>query len=446
LTNHFFSIFDIASALFILLLIVVHSFWVRHRHSQEAHYRYFLPSVYFKLFFALGYSLFYIIYYNGGGDTIAYWDGAVKLNDLFYSSPHNYFAEIFSSSESLSITEHFNQATGYPPRWIYSEPESWLVCKIFSVVIIAGFKGYLAVTFLLAYLAHYASWKLFEIILGYKLHREWLLAVATLFIPSVSFWCSGLSKDTLLYIAMLFFIVSFFRILQRRNGYAAIVICSLLLLLIRPVMFVAVITPLAFAFSAQMIRKKTGSPALRAAALGIAFAFVTFILLFIFTNGEIIESDTLQNMISEAAIVQNDFMNNQTYGENRYFLDINDYTVIGMFKSTPAAVIAGLYRPFLWESLTPSLILNGIESIFFIWVTIRFFIRKNLRERIRFIRRHELLVYVFLAMLFIAFFSGYTSIIFGVLVRIRSYALPLLLIILFADSRQQEQIPTRPEE
>jgi len=440
LINHFFTVFDIGSALFILLLIVVHSFWMRHQHPLETHYRYFLPSVYFKLFFALGFSLFYIIYYNAGGDTIAYWDGATRLTDLFYESPADYFSELFTAGGASSITDHFTKNIGYPPIWIYNEPESWLVCKLLSLFMIIGFKGYLAITFFLAYLSHLAAWKLFELVLSYNIHRERLLAIAVLFIPSVSFWCSGISKDTMLYIALMLFITYFFRKLKggSNRNYIGIVLYGLLLLGIRPVMFMAAAAPVLFALIANILRKQIESPELRIIPQIMAIVSVMFVSLFILTNGSIIDSAALNNMITEAAIVQQDFTNNTTYGENRYFLEITDYTVLGMTKVLPAAVIAGIYRPFLWESLTPSLILNGIESMFLLWFSIRFFLGKKLKERLHFIRRHELLVYLFFVMIFIAFFSGFTSVIFGVLVRIRSFALPFLLIILFADSSAEK--------
>lgn len=445
LVNHFFTVFDCASALFVLLLIVVHAFLARHRHPLVPHYRFFLPSVYFKLLFALGFSLFYIVYYNGGGDTVAYWEGAVRLNDLFYYSPQEYFAEMLSAGDATSITDHFDKSIGYPPRWIYNEPESWLVCKILSLFIIIGFKGYLALTLVFAYMAHYAGWKLYELILTFGFHKDRLLAIAVLFIPSVAFWCSGVSKDTLLYISLMLFVTCLFRLLKSKKQWVGnvtgILVCSSILIGIRPVMFMAAAAPIAFALNIRILRRKAGSVIFRVLIQMTLLLFLGFIALFILTNGNSVDSAALNNMISEAAIVQKDFTNNLTYGENRYYLGITDYSVLGMTKVLPAAVIAGLYRPFLWEALTPNLILNGLESVFFIWVTLRFLLRRNLRKRLVFILGQELLIYLLLATIFTAFFSGYTSVIFGVLVRIRSFALPFLLVILFADRAIAEETP-----
>jgi len=425
------------------MVIFVHSFWRRHQHALEPHYRYFLPSLYFKLFFGLAFGIFYSQFYIGGGDTSAYWNGAVKLNDLFYHSPEDYFAELFTFGETGLMTDHFDKISGYPPQWIYSEPESWMVCKFYSLLIIPGVKGYFALTLITSYLAHMATWKFYEMVRSYKIHKERLLALAVLFIPSVSSWCSGISKDTLLYIALLMFITHFFRILShygtKRRSYIGLLFFAFMLITLRPVMFMAVMAPAVFALSARILRTRVDSIMLRFSMQFITSIAVILIAAFIFTNGSLVDSSALKNMITQAAIVQKDFTINKTYGDNRYFLDITDYSMLGMVKALPAAVMAGLYRPFLWEALTPTLIINGVESVVLIWLTIRMFLRKKLRPRLAFIRKHELLVYIFCVMLFIAFFSGFTSVIFGVLVRIRSFALPFLLIVIFADQHVHEK-------
>ena len=58
------------------------------------------------------------------------------------------------------------------------------------------------------------------------------------------------------------------------------------------------------------------------------------------------------------------------------------------------------------------------------FLTIKFFISRNLFLRIKRTRKEEILVFALIFALFIAFMAGFTSVLFGVLVRIRA---PLLL-------------------
>jgi hypothetical protein len=318
------------------------------------------------------------------------------------------------------------------------------VCKIFSLFVIFGFKGYLALTILFSYFTSLVTWKFFELVRSFKLHRDGWLAVAILFIPSVSFWCSGISKDTLLYIALFLFIRHFFRLIgpkeqRSRVNWLGFLFFGYILFSIREVMLIAAVLPFGFALLAKRLRTNMEAPVLRMVTFTAVVLVVVLGTLLLFSSN----SEIITQMIDQAEVVQQDFTNNLTYGTNRYHLDVVDYSLFGMVQAMPASIVAGLFRPFLWEALIPSLFLNGVESFLFLFLVVRFFLRKKRWERIQRIRKHELLIYLFFAMLFIAFFSGFTSILFGVLVRIRVFALPMLLIILLVEAEEE---PAKADE
>jgi hypothetical protein len=110
-----------------------------------------------------------------------------------------------------------------------------------------------------------------------------------------------------------------------------------------------------------------------------------------------------------------------------------------MALAFPNSVIAGFYRPFIWESLSISLILNGIESILLFYFTFRFLVSKNVLKRINRIRNHEFLVFAFFFALILGYFAGFTSILFGVLVRFKAPLLPFLVIILTSYMREEKE-------
>jgi hypothetical protein len=58
-----------------------------------------------------------------------------------------------------------------------------------------------------AYIVSNATWRLYEVVIEHKLHSNWHAALAILFIPSLSFWCGGISKDTVMWVAVCYFIV-----------------------------------------------------------------------------------------------------------------------------------------------------------------------------------------------------------------------------------------------
>ena len=142
-----------------------------------------------------------------------------------------------------------------------------------------------------------------------------------------------------------------------------------------------------------------------------------------------------QNEIfQQAAITQRDFATNLTYGENRYSIGEIEYTPIGLLRAAPLAMIAGIFRPFIWEALSPSLIFNGLESALFLYLLFLFF-AKDIRHKFRKIQNDEFLLFALSFVFIMAFVTGLTSGLFGVLVRLRTPLLPFV-IILFSLNRK----------
>jgi hypothetical protein len=74
--------------------------------------------------------------------------------------------------------------------------------------------------------------------------------------------------------------------------------------------------------------------------------------------------------------------------------------------------------------------LNVLESAVLMFITIRFLFWGNLFKKIKKIRKEEILVFALIFSLFIAFMAGFTSVLFGVLVRIRAPLLPFIFLVL----------------
>jgi hypothetical protein len=60
------------------------------------------------------------------------------------------------------------------------------------------------------------------------------------------------------------------------------------------------------------------------------------------------------------------------------------------------------------------------------------------RQRIRRVRNHEFLVFAFFFALILAYFAGFTSILFGVLVRFKAPLLPFIVIVLTSYFREEK--------
>lgn len=441
--NELFGIVDISIGLAWFVLILFIAYLRRSRNNHLDYYRYFMPNVWFKLTFSLIFSMIYVLYY-GGGDTSAYWEGGVTLNSLFWDSPSAFFQELFTTPSQDTIYERFNMHTGYPPIWIYREPESWFVCKIISFFTFFTFNSYLAITFIFSYFASLATWRLFELVQSFNFLSQRNAAFTTLFIPTVSIWCSGISKDTLILISICFMIYHMFGFFSKERkvgvyGYFIIIFYLFILYHLRPFMIIAIIPPLFIAFGAGILKRLGGSVVLIAVVrVIILFIGLGVVGLYFQAKGNlgVLEPEAY---LEEAAIIQQDFAQNELYTGKRYDLDITEYTTVGMLKAMPAAVVAAFYRPFIWESDSLFLLLSGIESALLLWLTFLFFVSDGgLYSRIVQISKNEFLMFSILFALFFGFSVGFTAILFGVLVRFKAPILPFLAVVLLARNRKKK--------
>lgn len=410
-------------------IIFILAYLRKRRHRELEHYKYYLPALSFKMLFVLANAIFYIVVYGGGGDSIGYWDGAVKLNNLFWTDPYAYFGELFGNQEMRSIYHNFTIDTGYPDSRMYAEPESWFISKIASFFTFFTFKGYMLMSLIFAYITTNASWKLFELVRSYKLHSDWHLAIAIFFIPSLSFWCGGISKDTVVFVAIVYFLHHLFQLLSRPTKgkwkhWLIMLICLYVILQVRSFILLGISAPLLFAYSASL-SKRFEKRKFEKYSIRIFFTSIIIGAFIVFFTTSLSDS-----FIKEASVINLDMSTNKTYGDKRYSLGEVDYSPIGMVAAAPMSILAGFYRPYIWEALSVSLILNGIESVVLLYFTFRFFVSRKIGQRIKRIRKHEFLIFAFFFAVILAYFAGFTSILFGVLVRFKAPVLPFLVIIL----------------
>jgi hypothetical protein len=432
----YFSPIDILATILGVCIIFILAYLRRRRNRELDHYKYYLPALSFKMLFVLANAIFYIVVYGGGGDSIGYWDGAVKLNNLFWEDPFAYFHEIFNSEEPRSVYRSFTISTGYPDGRIYEESQSWFISKIASYFTFFAFKGYILMSLIFAYITTNASWRLFELARSFKLHSDWHLALAIFFIPSLSFWCGGISKDTVVFVAVCYFLHHLFQVLSRETktryrNWLIMLLCLYVIIQVRSFMLLSVMAPLLYAFSASLAKKYETRK--------FEKFFIRLFFTLIIGGGfaAFFGTSLADGFIKEASVINLDMSTNKTYGTNRYSLGEVDYSPVGMVAAAPMSILAGFYRPYIWEALSVSLILNGLESIVLIYFTFRFFMNRKIGQRIIRIRKHEFLIFAFFFALILAYFAGFTSILFGVLVRFKAPVLPFLVIILTSYYREE---------
>ena len=427
-TYQFLGFFD-GLAIFIWLIVllsIVSSTY--NKNKNKSHYKYYKLAFYVKLIAAISFSIIYIYKYDGG-DTAAYWDTAQKFNNLFYLKPAKFFEEIFSTIPFSSRYYSFDITTGVPPEWIYNEKDALLT--------FLTFRSYFAMTFLCAYFSFRASWKLFEMGIKYNASSERNLAIGALLLPSTAFWCTGISKDTIVYCCVIYALDLLFCFFDKsiKKGfvfYLKLFIIYFLLSNIRDFMLLTALAPFIFAFGI----KYSNRPGIS----NFSKFFIQFILvLLIFTGMAIFfSSSKAVEITQEAQVIQTDLKNNSEYGGAKYDLGITDFTPLGMLKAMPISIFTAFYRPFLWEAGSLFILISALETLVLLLLSVNLIIRSGIVLFIKRIRENEFLVMAAVFSLILGFFAGYTSGLFGVLVRFKAPLLPFLFILLTMNLKSEK--------
>lgn len=439
--NNFFSPVNVLLSIIGLTLIYIYLYLRYKRNKEKPYYRFFISAFTFKVLLVLANALFYIIAYKGGGDSINYWRNAEMLNNLLWENPYFYLQEMLYDNSANNVLAHFNSTTGIPIQDFYNEAETFFVCKIGSVFSFFTFGSYILLQIVFAFITFIASWRLFEMVRSFNLHSDKTIALAIFGIPSLGFWCSGLSKDTLLFIAICyaFYYLNVLISAQqhtKKRYWLFLFLAFLLMFKIRPFILMAVLAPMFMAYGVRLSNKINRGNILQ------FLSKLTFFSICILVFAYFLQSSAAETFINEAKVVNLDLTNNVIYGNKKYSLGDIEFTPLGMVKAIPVTLLAGVYRPFIWESLNLSLILNGLESLLLLILTIRFFVVTKLKERIKLIQNTEFLIFSLFLVLIIAYIAGYTSVLFGVLVRIRAPLMPFLLLLLLVRSNLKERNKT----
>jgi hypothetical protein len=431
----FLGIVDAISILvwFFILINSVNSKYSKN--SNLSHYHYFKIGFYAKFISAIVFSIIYILVYEGG-DSTAYWDTAQKLNNLFWESPSSFFYEFFNNDE---IRERYNNFdfnnTGLPPNWIYKENEAWYAAKVFSLLTFITFKSYFAMTMITAYISFRVSWLLYELVLKYNLFTEKIAAIGVLFLPSTCFWCTGITKDMLVYTFVIYLLIQLFIFLNPNQlkpyrNWIITTIAVYIIIYVRDFMLITAIGPFFMALGARWSRAQSSG----FSKWLIQFSFIALVLFFMIY---FLGSEKGTEFAAEAEVIQKDLKSNTTYGNNRYNLGVNDYSANGMLRAMPISIYTAFYRPYLWEGDSIFVRISAVEAFLFLILTIRFIFVNNIVKSLRIIRNNELLMASLVFALILGFFAGYTSGLFGVLVRFKAPLLPFLFLVLMYKKQDE---------
>lgn len=395
------------------LFALAYSIW---RKEDIAWKKLFWPAFLFKLFCGVALGLVYTFYYTVG-DTALYYADGVRLANLARADLTTYLTFLVSGDDSYAI---WNQL-------LYTEGRALFMSKVTSFFCLLTADEYYLVSLYFSFFSFYGAWTLTKLISRHWPGFQPAAIVGFLFFPSISFWTSGVIKESLAMAcvyALLSVCIKLWKNEKLSIGMWMLTPLCIWFLIVLKYYFAAVFIPV---FSTALVVHLIIQP--RFPACHGLKGFVVWLIVFLIPvyAASVIHPNFYPERFLEVIV-----SNNHEFVAISEPTDLIDFdglqpTVGSIVAYAPKALISGLFRPFPWECNTLFQVLVSIENLVLLALLVSSF--RNWKDVLRAPDRmlvFSLIVYVVLLCIFLTLSTPN----FGTLSRYRVGFLPFFFLLI----------------
>ena len=392
--------------------------------------KYHKNAFWIKVFASLCYGLF-VLYISLGDTTTLYFPEGHHLYKLILNDPSQIRLLFMDGSAFDSSMLDNPHQLGY-----FSDASNFLVIKATAFLCFFTFGQYLALNLTFSLIAFSGVWKLYRFFCIQFPELDKQFAIALLYLPTFVFWSSGILKEPFVIGALGWLTYSLYKSMYERKSIIInslrVFICIYIFTLVKVYILVAYLPAFALFLilkNASLIKNIFGKILLIIGLVTVSIFFFTRVA----ENNESLEGYTGNDLTKNIITRQQNFNNQSNSAEGSFFsLGVTfDGSLGSLIKIAPAAIVATLFRPFIWESRNISTLLSSFESMAFMLFTIFVFFKVGATKFINIIVRKPIVLYCFIFSMIFSLFVGATTLNFGTLVRYKIPATPFYLIALF---------------
>ncbi len=339
-----------------IILLALLAYWLYRRTLFLTASRFFWPLLGLKLLAGIGLGLVYKYYYSSG-DTYAFFNAGVKLAELAKTDFPAYLDFIFTSDSAI-ISLGFT--------WV----PNILMAKITSLFCLMTGGTYWLVSLYFSLIVFAALWHLFMQLSDAFRENDLAIMVSLFIVPSVVFWSSGLSKESVLVTAMAIILSSFIKVhfnSQRFSLSDGIISIFTLVLLWKLKYFYAgvlVVMLSVFHFMKWLSGKFSNLNKRQISGLTI----ISFFLLLAITS--LAHPNFYPSRILEVIIQNHDDIAAKTDPAGMIHFEELRPTVGSFLYNFPLALFSGLFRPLFWETYSILTFATGLENFILLSLTV----------------------------------------------------------------------------
>lgn len=183
---------DLVVTPLLLIIVGVAAIFVRPLFTDDITKKYFLPALWCKIIGALALGFIYQFYYNGGDTYNYHTSGSRIIWETLIENPADGLRLLFSGGGDDGKLYQYSSRIIF-----FTDPSSYFVVRIAALIDVFTFSSYTATALVFSVFSFLGVWYLFRTFYEHSPHLHRSIAFATLFIPSLIFWGSGLLKDTI---------------------------------------------------------------------------------------------------------------------------------------------------------------------------------------------------------------------------------------------------------
>ncbi|HZG01158.1 MAG TPA: hypothetical protein VEY71_09150 [Chitinophagales bacterium] len=405
--------------LFMLTAFFLRNFAMKHDNPAR---KYYVIGLAVKLVGAAMVGVIYQFYYDGG-DTTQYYNNARVIYNAFNDSPF-YFYRLMLTGPNFS-----DPAVASYGYWMYFHQDhaGWFFGKICGLLSIFSFGTYVPIAMCLAFISFLGAWSLFITFCKIypSMHKQF--AIAVLFIPSVVFWGSGVLKDSMTFASVGFMTSAVYNLFFERRrvffnsllffaaAYVGFKLKAYIVYSMLPALVFWVFLHIRSQVSTGALRTMLGPVAILCAAI---FGFLLVRQLGASFTESVERAQVFQDYHTLLAEKNN---------ASGYSLGATDGSFLSILSKIPAAANVTLFRPYLWETRNPVMLLSALESTLMMLFTLVIFWRTGFTNTFRSLARNPTAFFCMFFAIFFAFAVGFTAYNFGALVRYKIPCIPFFV-------------------
>jgi hypothetical protein len=396
--------------------------------------KWYRRAFYFKVICVVVFALLTEFYFKGG-DTSLYYQAAKDIKSAVSNEPELFWTMLKTSKinvESPLFIYFYNDGYELDLTYEYMQTTSnFTVPKLafFPLYIFGG--SYISICMLFGFFSFCGSIYLFRFFRSYFPSNADIMAFASLFLPSVAFWGSGLLKDSITYGCVGFLLFGLHSLIRRRSIFRYLflmALCIYLLFMLKIYILLVLTLAVIIWYFTELARtiKRTN---IRVAFTIIAFSVAVIVGISVLRNLTSLESAKefrLETLTYNIANQQQQYanINRQLGGRDSYFKIANSNPVLLVLSG----IAATFYRPFVWEITSPIVVLSAIESGMFLLLTLHFVLKRGLLRLFIMPFSDSVLLMAFTFAITFAISVGISTANFGALSRYKIPCMPFYLI------------------